>query len=219
MVEDLLKRIEMCETKILYEKHKDNYMDTLVHSYPVLSLEDEKELFKLFRTTHDKKYKDIIFKCHLRDVHDTCKDTTDYRTDLIGEGIVLLCEFIDLYDYTMPYTTFTDQLKVRLTILYNEKSLENNKSLDTAMSTQDLIDLENNGKCLTDTNEIEPVHKKEIIEPLIIVLKEGIEIVPREESMKPDITAIYKKLFGESPKIKKLKKRYRPPINPDDLGY
>ena len=220
MVEDLLKRIEICESKIDYENYRDNYLDKLVHSYPILSLDEEKELFKLFSTTKDKTYKDIIFKCHLREVHDTCKDTSGYRSDLISEGIVLLYDFITEYDYEVPYTTFTDQLIARLTILYSKKISENDKSLDTEMSTQELAGLEQNGKCLTSESEEEKVVEETPKEELIIVINEGIEIVPKKET-KPekDITQIYTKLFGEPPKPKKLTKRYRPPIDPGELGF
>ena len=203
MIKDLLRRIELCESKINYEKHKDKYLEKLVYSYPILTLEEERELFKLYKTTKDKIYKDIIFKCHLRDVHDVCTDTSSYRSDLISEGIVLLCEFIDYFDYSMPYDNFTNVLKTRLTVLYNDKSMENNKSLDTEMSLQELAGLEKNGKCLTDTNEVEPV----VEEP-----KEELEIINDKEYLlsKSEGNKIFNKIFKTKKLIYKPSRRIRP---------
>lgn len=232
MIKKLLEQIEKCESEIDYEKHRDKYLDILVHSYPTLSLSEEKELFELYNKTRDRTYKDIIFKCHLKDVHDTCTDTTGFRDDLISEGIVLLCVFIDHYDYTMTCNTFTEALKSKLSTLYNSKRIENHKQLNTEMSIQELEACEDAGECLTSTNEIKPIKHNTNREKLIIVLKEGINVVQRyNESL--DIVPnpvnekylinrregkdIFNKAFSNSPK-KLINKPFRK-IKPSDMDY
>ena len=161
-IDDLLKQINDCESNIDYENHQEGYYEKLVHGYPILSLEDERILFNLYKVSHDKTFKDIIFKCHLRDVYDCCTDITGYKMDLISEGNILLYEFIDSYDYTMPYTSFKKALTTRLTILYKKMSDENNSSLDTKMSTHELRSLEEKGKNFTENIDTE-IKTKEVI--------------------------------------------------------
>ena len=191
MVEELLKKIEECENSIDYEKHRDKYLDKLVHSYPILSLSEEKELFKLYRTNYERKYKDIIFKCYLRYVHDTCKDTSSNRDDLISEGIVLLCEFIDSYDNSMYYITFKEALVTRLYILYTSKMMENEKSKDREISLQELNKLEK--KDIIPSNEFN-YNKRNLYNRKIIELKEELIIVSNKPST-------YDMLFDYNPKI------------------
>ena len=232
MVKRLLEQIEKCESEINYEKHRDKYLETLVHSYPTLTVPEEKELFKLYKTTGDRTYKDIIFKCNLKVVHDTCTDTTGLREDLISEGIVLLCEFIDHYDYTMPYMTFTQALKTRLTVLYNSKRIENHKQLNTEMSTQDLEEREEKGECLTETEEIKPIRRKVYKETLVVLINEGINVVPRKvEALiiepnpnyknyilnREEGKKIFKDTFRDTPK--KLINRPIRKFKPNDMEY
>ncbi len=224
MVEKLLKQIEKCEREVNYEEQRGNYLNKLVHSYPTLTMPEEKELFKLYKTTGDRTYKDIIFKCNLKVVHDTCTDTTGLREDLISEGIVLLCEFIDHYDYTMPYMTFTQALKTRLTVLYNSKIIDNQKQLNTEMSTHELEEQEEEGKCLTDTNEIEPVAKQKhyilfIVsnEELFIEPKESLEIVPNPRLSKKDGEEIFGRVFDQHSKL--LTNRPIRHSTPTDIDY
>lgn len=158
MVEELKKKIEECESKL--DSENDNYLEKLVHSYPELNLNDERILFNLYKISNDKTYKDIIFKCHLRDVYDTCKVTNDYRADLISEGTLLLYEFIDNYDYKIPYSSFKKALTTRLVVLFNDMITKNDKSLDTKMSTHELACLEEHGKDFTEVVRT-PYEKKD----------------------------------------------------------
>lgn len=232
MIERLLEQIEKCESEIDYEKHRDKYLDTLVHSYPTLTLSEEKELFQLYDKTRDRTYKDIIFKCNLKVVHDTCTDTTGYRDDLISEGIVLLCEFIEHFDYKMPNTTFTQALKSKLSVLYNSKKIENNKQLNTEMSIEELKQHEEEGKCYTDSDYIKPIKHNAKRKRLIVVFKEGIIIVPRyneELDIVPNPVNekylinrregkdIFNKVFSKPPK-KLINKPFRK-IKPGDMDY
>lgn len=174
MVKEILKKIDDCESKINYESNKEGYLEELVHSYPILSLNEERVLFNLYKTTKDKTYKDIIFKCYLRDVYDTCTVFNDVRADLISEGTILLYEFIDNYDYRIPYNSFRKVLQTRLKLLYEEKINDNNNSLDSKMSIKELINLEKRDKCLTDTDVIEePISEEK--EELIIVKNYSLE--------------------------------------------
>lgn len=188
MVEELLKKIEDCENNIKYERHKDKYLDKLVHSYPTLTVPEEKELFKLYRSTKDHKYKDIIFKCHLKDVHDTCTDTSSYREDLISEGIVLLCEFIDYFDNNMPYITFREALVTRLFVLYTSKKMEND--LNNNMFLQELKEYEKNNDVSID--EIKSNKNKQRSRKIIEV-KEELIIIPNFKKKKNyDVLLDYK---------------------------
>lgn len=54
MVKEILKKIDDCESKINYESNKEGYLEELVHSYPILSLNEERVLFNLYKTTKDK---------------------------------------------------------------------------------------------------------------------------------------------------------------------
>jgi hypothetical protein len=161
-IDDLIRRINECESNIDYEKHQDGYYEKLVHSYPVLSMEEERNLFILYKLSKDKTFKDIIFKCHLRDVYDCCTDLTGYKMDLISEGNILLYEFIDNYDSTMPYTNFKQALTTRLTVLYKNMADENNSSLDTKMGTHELRSLEERGKNFTENIESNISEKEDI---------------------------------------------------------
>lgn len=161
-IDDLLKKIDECENNIDYENYQEGYYEKLVHGYPVLSLEDERILFSLYKTSNDKTFKDIIFKCHLRDVYDCCTDITGYKMDLISEGNILLYEFIDNYDNSMPYVSFKKALTTRLTVLYKKMADENNSSLDTKMSTHELRSLEEKGKNFTENIESNTNEKEDI---------------------------------------------------------
>lgn len=176
-IDDLLNKINECESNVDYEKNQEGYYERLVHSYPVLSMEDEKVLFSIYKTSQDKTFKDIIFKCHLRDVYDCCTDITGYKMDLISEGNILLYEFIDSYDYTMPYISFKKVLTTRLTVLYKKMADENNSSLDTRMSTHELSNLEEKGKNFTENHEIESDNHEEKTN----IKKYRLVIVKRQE--------------------------------------
>ena len=172
-IDDLIKKIEECESNVDYENHQVEYYEKLVHSYPVLSMEDDRKLFILYKLSKDKTFKDILFKCHLRDVYDCCTDITGYKMDLISEGNILLYEYIDSYDTTMPYINFKQVLTTRLTILYKNMADENNSSLDTKMSTHELRSLEEKGKNFTenvesDVNEREDIKKVKKTKLIII---------------------------------------------------
>ena len=93
--------------------------------------------------------------------------------DLISEGNILLYEYIDSYDTTMPYINFKQVLTTRLTILYKNMADENNSSLDTKMSTHELRSLEEKGKNFTenvgsDVNEREDIKKVKKTKLIII---------------------------------------------------
>lgn len=153
MVNRILKQIDELEKNVKYsENMEDNYRE-LIYSYPVLNKADELSLFKIYNNTKDTLFKDVIFKCHLRDVYDCCTDITGYKLDLVSEGNILMYELIDKYDYTVPYTTFSNFLKTRLTVLYKNMTDENNTSLDTKMSTHELASLEDKGKNLTEEQD------------------------------------------------------------------
>ena len=205
MVEELLKRISECESK------SDGCVEKIIHSYPVLTLEEERKLFGLYDFTNEKQYKDIIFKCHLRDVYDTCDDESGYRQDLISEGTILLYEYIDHYDFRMPYTTFKDNLVIRLKFLYNELKEINNKSLDTRMSTYDLACLEENGKNLTENTEEDGKSPA------------GLEIVPIDREVylldAKEVSKIAYEIFKYKPKIKKKNFTPRHDTKHDDMEY
>ena len=217
MVEELKKKIEECESKL--DSENNNYLEKLVHSYPELNLNDERILFNLYKISNDKTYKDIIFKCHLRDVYDTCKVTNDYRADLISEGTLLLYEFIDNYDYRIPYNNFRKVLQTRLKLLYEEKINDNNNSLDSKMSIKELINLEKRDKCLTDTDVIEePIFEEK--EELIIVKNYSLEEPKYLLSYEEAKHILYYTLIhnkGDNPnKQKKHKiKKYKP----SDMDY
>ena len=67
-----------------------------------LSKEEEKNLFVLYRTTNDIKYRDIILKSNLRYVINCVskfKLDAELYQDLIEEGNLGLAHAIELYDY------------------------------------------------------------------------------------------------------------------------
>lgn len=150
MLEELTKRIEDIEKRIEFDPNNENNYRNLIYSYPILNYVDERKLFEFYRTTYNKEIRDIIFKCHLRDVYDSCTDISGYKLDLVSEGNILMLELIDTFDYKMPYITFTQFLKTRLTVLYKKMTDDNNASLDTKMSTYELACLEEKGKNLTN---------------------------------------------------------------------
>ena len=212
MIEELKKKIEECESRL--DSEDGIYLDNLVHSYPKLNINDERILFGLYKNTKDKNYKDIIFKCHLRDVYETCDDKSDYRPDLISEGTLFLYKYIDCYDYDLSYPSFKENLTARLKLLYWKLTENNNKSLDTKMSTHELKCLEERGKCLTDTNEVEEPDIKTNKEDLIIVTKKKNFMIKNNRTI-----AIFKNIFGDDFEIKPKKLKYRKKYKPSDMEY
>ncbi|MBR2712312.1 MAG: hypothetical protein IKE73_01235 [Bacilli bacterium] len=219
MVKEILKKIDDCESKINYESNKEGYLEELVHSYPILSLNEERVLFNLYKTTKDKTYKDIIFKCYLRDVYDTCTVFNDVRADLISEGTILLYEFIDNYDYRIPYNSFRKVLQTRLKLLYEEKINDNNNSLDSKMSIKELINLEKRDKCLTDTDVIEePISEEK--EELIIVKNYSLEEPKYLLSYEEAKHILYYTLIHNKGDIPNKQKKHKiKKYKPSDMDY
>ena len=60
-IDDLINRINEVEAKIDYENYQEEYYEKLVHGYPVLSVEEEKNLFILYKISKDKTFKDILY--------------------------------------------------------------------------------------------------------------------------------------------------------------
>lgn len=152
MFDGIIKQINDCENNLKYSEDVEGNYKELIYSYPTLKYGEERSLFKLYNKTKDKIFKDIIFKCHLRDVYDCCTDITGYKLDLVSEGNILMYELIDTFDYTMPYANFNNFIKTRLTVFYKKMIDDNNSSLDTKMSTQELARLEEIGKNFTENH-------------------------------------------------------------------
>jgi hypothetical protein len=208
MIIELLKRINEVEIK------EDISFEEMAFSYPILSLADEIELFKIYKITQEKLFKDIIFKCHLRDVYKTCNDKSGYRQDMISEGIILLYKLIDNYEFTYPYISFKKILTKELRNLFKELREDNNDSLDTRMSTYDLSCLERKGKNLTESSDsmdllLEETEKEELLS--VRFDKSNYYLSDKE------VEKIKNSVFKDNPKIKK--NIYHKKIKPGELEY
>ena len=153
-IDSLKKEIEDSERKIKFKEDAfDNYIN-IAKSYPNINNEDTNALFLKYIISKDRDIKDIIFKCYLKDVYETCDDKTGYRLDLISEGYTLLYQLIDLYDprdyKNMPFRTY---LKVFLSTLYERLTRINEESLDTEMSIDRLISYESKDIDLTEESK------------------------------------------------------------------
>lgn len=215
MFEDLKRIIEEIEKRIEFDPNNENKYKVLIESYPTLNFVIERELFKQYKSTGDKEIRNIIFRCHLRDVYEACKETSEYKIDSISEGNVLLLQLIDEYDYRMPYSSFRQYLKPRLKLFYKGMFDNNDAFLNTRMSTYDLACLEEAGKNLTESNEVEDEHGEltnEDQEKLIIIPRKEKYLLSRKEGK-----AIFKEVFKNTLKVKKnvLNKKYRT----DDIDY
>lgn len=185
MFESLIKQICEIEKKIEFDiKNEANYK-RLINSYPVLDYATERKLFESYNKNGDTEIRDVIFKCHMRDVYDCLIKSNKYNEDLISEGNVLLLQTINKFDYTFPYITFKEYLNVRLVVLFNEMGSKEDAFHKTKMNIQDLARLESKGKINLDNKEEKDdktkndnvINRERLIivknkpEPLIIVKK------------------------------------------------
>ena len=208
MVIELLKRINEVEIK------EDISFEEMVFSYPILSLADERDLFKTYKMSQEKLFKDIIFKCHLRDVFKACNDKSGYRQDMISEGIILLYKLIDNYEFTYPYISFKKILTKELRNLFKELIEDNNDSLDTRMSTYDLSCLEKKGKNLTESSDSMDLLQEETDkEELLSVCFDRSNYYLSDK----EVEKIKNSVFKDNPKIKK--NIYHKKIKPGELEY
>ncbi len=208
MVQELLKRISETERK------EDATIEEIAFSYPVLSLLEEIMLFNDYRISNDKRIKDIIFKCHLRDVFNACDDKSGFRQDMISEGIILLYSLIDEYDLRIPYSSFKKNLTNELINLFKELRQDNNESLDTRMSTYDLSCLENKGKNLTESyDSMDLLQEETEKEELLIVRFDRSNYYLSDK----EVEKIKNSVFKDKPKIKK--NIYRKKTEPGELEY
>lgn len=153
MFEELIKQISEIEKKIEFDiKNETNYK-RLINSYPTLDYVTERKLFESYKKNKDYELRDVIFKCHMRDVYDCLIKRNKYSEDLISEGNVLLLQTINKFDYTFPYITFKEYLNIRLVVLFNELSCKEDAFSKTKMNIQDLARLESKGKINLDNNE------------------------------------------------------------------
>ena len=162
MIEKLKKTIEEIEKRIEFDPNNESKYKMLIESYPELNIVMEIELFKQYNKTHDKEIRNIIFRCHLRDVYAVCKKESEYKFDTISEGNVLLLQYIDDHAESLRVMeacnnkfpiNFGKNLKTRLTMLYRGMFDNNDAFSKTRMSTYDLACLEETGKNLTEETE------------------------------------------------------------------
>lgn len=167
----LVKQINEIEKKIEFDSTNEKTYKKLIDSYPSLDYVTERNLFKYYKQTNNKDIRDVIFKCHMKDVYECQIKFKKYNEDLISEGNVLLLQLIKRYDYTIPYTSFKDFLRIRLQVFYNEIACNDDAFNKTKMNLHELASLESKGINITK-NTIEDntlIEKEEISEPLIIV--------------------------------------------------
>lgn len=208
MFNKLIEKINSCENNVKYSEDIEGNYKSLIYSYPILKYGEERSLFKLYRRTNDTTFKDIIFKCHLRDVYDCCTDITGYKLDLVSEGNILMYELIDSFDYNMPYMDFSKYIKSRLTLFYKKMIDDNNNSLDTKMSTHELARLEELGKSFTELHKDNNISKEENYYDKLSKLKIKRLIPEKEEkySLKDYSAIMTDKLFKNKSLV--LKKKY-----------
>ncbi len=165
--EILKEEISNCESK-----YSGQYED-LIRNYPVLTNGEEKLLFYLYHKTGDDSYKDVITKCYLRYVFDTCNNKTSYREDLISEGTILLLNSIEKYDYRTAKTSLRIQLINDLARLYTKLTNINEQALNTSDFECSLRDYEEE----YDEEEQEQEPRKE---KLIIEISERTNIIKKD---------------------------------------
>ena len=165
--------IDKCESKYT------NSFEEIVNHYPKLTEDEEERILGLYKTTGSETYRDIICKCNLRYVFDSCKDESGLREDLISEGTIYLLQFIDKFKKNKALKNFKNVLLEGLNKLYKKKTNDNEKALNTEMSTHELEHLEEEGNCLTDADEIKEPEVNTDDERLYIV-RDYIEIVEKE---------------------------------------
>ena len=117
-VKQISKKIDECESK-----YTSSFEETVNH-YPVLSDDEEEEILGLYKKTGDDTYRDIICKCNLRYVFDSCKDESGYREDLISEGTIFLLQFIEKFNKNKALKNFKNILQEGLNKLYKKKTKE-----------------------------------------------------------------------------------------------
>lgn len=207
--EILKEEISNCESK-----YSGQYED-LIRNYPVLTNGEEKLLFYLYHKTGDDSYKEVITKCYLRYVFDTCNNKTSYREDLISEGTVLLLDTIDEYDYHTAKTSFKLQLINDLVRLYTKLTNKNEQALNTTDYELSLRDYEDYDE---EEHEIQESPRKE---KLIIEISERTNIIKKnyllDESSSLNILSNTLGYTGKTiyKKSKALGKKYKP----TDLEY
>jgi len=149
-LEEIKERIEKCERNCKYREDPIENYEKMIYRYPSLNAKNVDTLFRIYKKTGSKDAKDIIFKCHLKDVYEACKDETGAKLDLVSEGNIVLYDLIDTFLDETEYIYFKGYLKIKLKSLFSYLSKKNEQSLDSEISLNKLVVLENKDIDLTE---------------------------------------------------------------------
>ena len=142
IIKDLSNKIEENERRIKFKEDYEEYYRELVLGYPNIDSIEENILFNEYSKSNNKEIRDILFKCHLKEVYNLCFDKTGYRLDLISSGNIVLMMSIDSFNADSTYTNFRQCLKAKLEGFYKRWIRDNEEALNTDMSISKLISLE-----------------------------------------------------------------------------
>jgi hypothetical protein len=159
-LEEIKTKIEKCERNCKYSEDPIENYEKMIYRYPSLTDNNVSTLLRVYKKTGSRDAKDIIFKCHLKDVYETCKDETGAKLDLVSEGNIVLYNLIDSFLDETEYVYFKGYLKIKIKSLYSSLSKQNEQSLDSEISLNKLKVLEDKDidltECARDSKLIRP---------------------------------------------------------------
>ena len=160
MIKKYKEEFEKLESDLGLTFNPDNekYYEQLVNIYPDIPVNEEKELFKLYREGN-LDARDIIIKSNIKNVYNICTSKRGDKLDLVSAANICLIGIMDGYNYNSNIS-FGDFVKEKIEIYFEALSSKDNLTLKTDMSLEKLESLEEEGIIITDNKLDEELEER-----------------------------------------------------------